>query len=111
MRSTNEKIIKAKREFNRILIQAILEGLDFGEIVLRFMELNSQVKRSEMGEKPELFAEKLEEVFGSWTANIFEERILRILSMKIGIEYSSIEDFNFSKAVKKAFREFLKSVK
>ena len=84
------------------MIQAILEGLDFGEIVLRFMVLNSQVKRSEMGEKLELFAEKLEEVFGSWTVNIFEERIPQILSMKIGIKYSGIEDFYFSKAVKKA---------
>jgi len=74
MRSTNEKRIKAERKFNRILIQAILEGLDFGEIVLCFIELNSQVKRSQIGEKPELFAEKLEEIFGSWTADIFEER-------------------------------------
>jgi len=95
MRSTNEKRIKAERKFNRILIQAILEGLDFGEIVLCF--------------KPELFAEKLEEIFGSWTADIFEERILRTLCMKIGIEYSRIEDLTFSKSVKKAFREFLKT--
>jgi len=109
MRSTNEKRIKAERKFNRILIQAILEGLDFGEIILCFIELNSQVKRSQIGEKPELFAEKLEEIFGSWTADIFEERILRTLCMKIGIEYSRIEDLTFSKSVKKAFREFLKT--
>jgi len=100
---------EAKKKFNELLVESILEGLDFGEVVLRFLELKSQVKRDSIAEKPELFVEKLEDLLGVWMAGIFEERILRILCGKLGIEYSVIDALTFSKAVKKALKEYLKT--
>ena len=93
--------------FNEILVESIIEGLDFGEVVLRFIELNSSVRREEITQNPQLFAQELENLYGTRMGDIFEERILRILCKKIGIEYSKIENYTFQKSVNKAFQEYL----
>jgi len=97
---------KDKKRFNDILLEAIFEGLDFGEVVLRFMELNSDLDRSRIAEEPELFAEELKKTFGPWMAHIFEKNILQLLCMKTRIDYRDIEGLTFSEAVKKAFKKY-----
>jgi len=51
---------EAKKIFNNLLIESFLESVDFGEVILRFLELRSTIKRDEIAEKPEQFAMELE---------------------------------------------------
>ena len=95
-----------KKKFNTMLVESIHEGLDFGEVVLRFLELNFNLDRNRIVDEPEVFAKNLEKTFGPWMANIFEKNILQILCRKIGIEYLDIEGLTFSKAVKEAFKKY-----
>ena len=95
-----------KRRFNMALVESIHEGLDFGEVVLRFLELNFNLNRNRIVDEPEVFAENLEKIFGPWMANIFEKNILQILCRKIGIEYLDIEGLTFSKAIKEAYKKY-----
>jgi len=97
-----------KRRFNTILVEAILEGIDFGEVVLRFLELNFNLERDKIAETPELFAYALEKTLGPWMAEIFERNILRILCERISIEYPDIEDLTFAEEVKRAYEKYLK---
>ena len=73
---------KDKGRFNNILIEAIIEGLDFGEVILRFLELKSGIDRNRIIDKPNIFAEELRKTFGPWTARIFEKNILGVYALK-----------------------------
>jgi len=95
-----------RKKFNDILVDSIIEGLDFGEVILRFIELKSNLDRNKIVDEPEFFAEELEEIFGLWIANIFKENILRFLCGKLNINYSDIKDLNFQEAVRKAFEKY-----
>jgi hypothetical protein len=95
------------RRFNRMLVESIIEGLDFGEVVLRFLELNYSLDRNQIAEQPEHFARDLEETLGPWMATIFERNIIRILCRKINVEYMRIEELSFSEAVKELLKKFL----
>lgn len=99
-----------KKRFNIMLVESILEGLDFGEIVLRFLELNFNLDRKQITDNPELFARNLEKTLGPWMAKIFEENILQILYRKIGIDYMEVKELTFSEAVKKAFKKYSKQL-
>jgi len=100
-----------KERFNIILVESILEGLDFGEVVLRFLELNFNLDRKKIADNPELFAKSLEKTLGSWMAKIFEENILQILCRKINIDYLEVEGLTFSEAIKKTFEKYSKQLK
>jgi len=100
-----------KRGFNIILVESILEGLDFGEVVLRFLELNFNLDRNKIADNPELFARNLEKTFGPWMADIFEKNILQILCRKIGVDYLDIEGLTFPEAIKKAFKKYSEQLK
>ena len=100
-----------KRRFNIVLVESILEGLDFGEVVLRFLELNFNLDRNKIAEQPELFARNLEETLGPWMAAIFERNILEILCGKISIDYVDIEELSFSEAIKKIFKKYSETTK
>ena len=100
-----------KRKFNTILVKSILEGLDFGEIILRFLELNFNLDRNKITDNPELFMISLEKTLGPWMANIYKKNILQILCKKINIDYLEVEDSAFPEAVKKAFKKYSKQLK
>lgn len=99
MASSNE----AKRRFNDLVVESFLESMCFGEVVLRFLELNSAVRRDELAEKPEAFASQLEGLFGDG-AKMVEERMIRNLYAKLGVEYAVEEKrpFSFSDCIKNA---------
>jgi len=96
-----------RRKFNSLVIDSFLECVEFGGVILRFLELNSSFRRDELTEKPELFAKELEDLLGDG-AKIIEERIIRNLYAKIGIEYVEKEGYTFSDYIKCAYQEFLK---
>jgi len=97
---------KAER-FNSLLIEVILECVEFGEVVLRFLELNSPFRREEVAEKPELFAREIEDLLGD-CSKITLERIIQSLYAKLGIENARIKDGTFSECIKTAFKEYFK---
>jgi hypothetical protein len=98
---------EAKKIFNNLLIESFLESVDFGEVILRFLELRSAIKRDEIAEKPEQFAMELENLFGD-SAKIILEKTTRTLYAKIGIEYINREGYKFSDYIKDAYQKQLK---
>ena len=98
---------EARKKFNSMLLESILECIEFGEVVLRFLELNSAVKRDEIAEKPEKFARELEDLLGDG-AKIIEEKIIQKVYAKIGMEYTKTEGYAFPEYIIKAREEYLK---
>jgi len=98
---------EAKRRFNDLLVESFIESADFGEVIIRFLELNTPLKRSEIAEKPELFAEELEGLFGDG-AKVIEERMIRNLYAKIGSKFTKIDGYTFPDYVKDAKEKYLK---
>ncbi len=92
---------EAKRRFNDLVVESFLESMNFGEVVLRFLELKLAVKRGEIAEKPEQFAKELEDLLGDG-AKIIEEKVTRTLYAKIGMEYAKKEGYTFSDYIKDA---------
>lgn len=95
-----------KKRFNTILIESIHEAIYFGEVVLYFLELDSDLNRNEIVDKPELFEMELKKTVGPWMARIMEKNILQVLCNKIGIKYSEIDGLTFSEAIKEAFKKY-----
>jgi hypothetical protein len=97
-----------KRRFNALLVDSFLGNVEFGEVILRFLELNSSFRRDELAEKPELFAGELEDLFGDG-AKIIKERMIRDLYSKIGMEYKNEKGRAFSEYIRNAYQEYLKN--
>jgi len=102
--SSNE----AKRRFNDLLVGAFLECVEFGEVIIRFIELNTPLNRDEIADKPELFAKELERLLGDG-ARIIEEKIISNLYEKIGRKYVAVKGYSFPDYVRDAQRIFLSS--
>ena len=62
--SKRSETSKKRREFNEILVNAIIKSMEFGEVVLRFLELTSSLRRDDISRKPDVFAAELEGIFG-----------------------------------------------
>ncbi|HDN01998.1 MAG TPA: hypothetical protein ENF42_03390 [Candidatus Bathyarchaeota archaeon] len=98
------------KKFNRILVESIIEACDFGELLLRMLQYGSFFRWDKIAEQPEIFAEALESLLGTYTADIIEERTMRVLSKKLGLDYEDIWDYTFPRSVKKAFEHFKRNV-
>ena len=98
---------EAKRRFNDLLVESFIESADFGEVIIRFLELNTSLKRSEIADKPELFARELESLLGDG-AKVIEERMIRNLYAKIGSKFTEIDGYTFPDYVKDAKEKYLK---
>ena len=99
---------EAKIRFNDLLVESFLECVEFGEVMLRFLELNAPLNRNEIADKPELFAKELESLLGEG-AKMIEEKIIRTLYEKIGKKYIMRKGSSFSDYVRAAQRIYLKS--
>jgi hypothetical protein len=97
-----------KKRFNDLVVESFLESMDFGEVVLRFLELKSAIKRDEIAEKPEKFAKELEDLLGD-SAKIIEEKMTQRLYAKTGMDYVKKEGYTFSDYIKDAYRKQLRS--
>jgi len=96
--------------FNSLLVESFLESVDFGEVVLRFLELNTAVKLEEIAEKPEVFVEEIEDLYGD-SAPLIEERIIRKLCSKLGMEFGVVADRKFPEQVREALRRYLEKTR
>ena len=96
-----------KRDFEKILLEAVDEGLySLGQSSRRaiyfHLEKNFNVKKQEIPSKIEVFADAIEKIFGSG-ANFLEILIMKRLNEKIGKLESKIvekKDYDFSDYIK-----------
>ncbi|MEM2103791.1 MAG: hypothetical protein QW717_02720 [Candidatus Bathyarchaeia archaeon] len=92
--------------FGAILLEAIDEALQstLGEsgktVVYYHFQKNSGVEREDIPEKPEVFIEFLNRLFG-FGAKIIEEAIVKSLCSKLGIEYEEAKNAKFTDYLRK----------
>ncbi|MEM3551760.1 MAG: hypothetical protein QXN87_08730 [Candidatus Bathyarchaeia archaeon] len=95
-----------KKGFNALLLEALDEGLqstlgESGKTVVYYHFQNScGVRREGIPEKPEVFSEFLNRLFG-FGAKIIEEAILKSLCSKLGIEYEEVKNAKFTDYLRK----------
>jgi len=82
---------------NRLLLKAIHESLDFGEVIIRFIELNSSIRKDEIVYNPGAFAREMEKIFGVSSA-IMLEAIVKRLYTNLGIKIEN---------KKRSFQEYI----
>jgi len=70
--------------FNKILLATISEVLDFSDVVLNFLELNSSFKRGEIRKNADVLSRGLRELFGD-SGEIIEGIILKRVYLKLKI--------------------------
>jgi len=80
--------------------------MEFGETVLRFLELTGPVKRDEIADKPEVFSAELESLLGDG-ARIILERVVENLYSPLNIEYEETAKKRFPESVRDALRKYL----
>ena len=91
----------AHKKFEKILLDVVDQGIRdvFGEAAVRFiydyLERNSSLRRDDIPEKPEIFAEGLEEMLGSG-AKVIEKLVLKNLYSHFGVNYQEREGYKFS---------------
>ena len=81
--------------------------MEFGEAVLRFLELTGPVKRDEIADKPEVFESELKSLLGD-EARIILERIVKNLYSTLNLEYEETARKSFPESVRDAFKKYLK---
>ncbi len=94
----------AEEQFNEILVVTISEILDFGDVVLNFLELNSQFKRREIMNDPEVLSVELRGLFGDSGA-IIEDIIVKKVYTKLGLKPDSTRG-SFGDRLRFAYKRF-----
>jgi hypothetical protein len=98
---------EAKKRFNDLLVESLLECMEFGDVALRFLELKTAIKRDEIIEKPEQFAKELEDLYGD-SAKIILEKTTRTFYAKIGMSYVKKEGYTFSDYIRDVYQKQLR---
>jgi hypothetical protein len=88
-----------EKEFEKLLIEAVDEGLEtLGEsgkhMIFFHLDKSYSVKRHEIPKKPEAFAIGLEKIFGAG-ASVLERLIVKSLYSKLGLDYEDVESRPF----------------
>lgn len=101
------------QEFNRLLLEAVDEGLSMlGEsskqAIYFHLEKRFDIKKQEIPNKIEVFADAIEKIFGLG-ANFLEILIMKRLYEKLGrsFKFYGSEDFTFTEYVTAARRSFV----
>jgi hypothetical protein len=101
------------QEFNRLLLEAVDEGLSMlGEsskqAIYFHLEKRFDIKKQEIPNKIEVFANAIEKIFGLG-ASFLEILIMKRLYVKLGrgFKFYGSEDFTFTEYVAAARRSFV----
>lgn len=97
---------RKREEFRECLIESIEEVLSFSQVVLNFLEMNTEFKRETILECPEVFSCELEDLFGQ-SARGIEDLILERLYRKINKKYEKDRDKKFDEYISEALKGFL----
>ena len=100
------------KDFDEIFIEAVDEGLRvLGEsgkqMIFFYLEKGFSVKKHEIPEKPEAFAQGLEKIFKAG-ALVIEKVIIENLYSKLGLKHEETSNYSFIDYVKKAKEEIQK---
>ena len=105
------------QEFNRLLLEAVDEGLSMlGEsskqAIYFHLEKRFDIKKQEIPNKIEVFANAIEKIFGLG-ANFLEILIMKRLYERLGrsFKFYGSEDFTFTEYVAAARRSFMEKKK
>jgi hypothetical protein len=90
-------------DFQDKLIESIEEVLNFSDVVLNFLELNTPFKKYEIIKNPDIFESELEDLFGS-SSNGIIELIVKKFYMKIKLKYRKDRTKKFSDYIREAFK-------
>ncbi len=93
-------------EFNEKLVESIEEVLNFSQVVLNFLELNTAFKRGEIVENPGVFSSGLEDLFGD-SAKGIEKLIVERFYSKIKLKYVRNREKAFSDYVNEAINSYI----
>jgi hypothetical protein len=96
---------KKKEDFRECLMASIEEILSFSKVVLNFLELNTQFKRNEILDCPDVFSCELEDLFGQ-SARGIEDLILERFFDKIDVKYVKERDKKFETYVQEALEAY-----
>ena len=91
-------------EFNKILISKISEVLDFSDVILNFLELNSSFKRGEIMKNADALSNGIRELFGDSRA-IIEDIIVKRIYEKRNIP-SERNSGTFDEKLHRAYESF-----
>jgi hypothetical protein len=88
------------KDFDKLFIEAVDEGLDVlgdsgRQMIFFHLEKSCSVKRHEIPDRPEAFAEGLEKIFGVG-ATVIEKLIVKSLYLKLGLKYEDKEERPFA---------------
>lgn len=95
-----------KAEFNDKLVESIEEVLNFSQVVLNFLELNTPFKRGEIAENPKVFSSELEDLFGASAYGI-EELIIERFYSKIKLKFVKKRKKTFSEYITEALKSYI----
>lgn len=101
-------------DFKRVLIEAVDNGLlNLGEsprsAIYFHLERNLQLKREEIPEKVEKFAQGLENIFGPGS-RVVVRVIAKDLYTRLGFEFKEKRNFEFKDYVKQALKKLKKDM-
>ena len=101
----HDKHEKEARNLDNLLLDAVDETLrhvfkeEGAKVIFDFLENKCNLKREEIGEKPEDFSAGLERFLGS-AAPVMEKMILKNLHSKLELKFEEKEGYQFSDYVK-----------
>lgn len=84
-----------RKEFKDRLIESIEDVLDFSKVILNFLELNSDFRKENILDNPQIFSRELGDLFGSSSKGI-EKLIIKRLYKKTHIIYVEEKGKSFS---------------
>ncbi len=93
-----------KEEFNKVLVSTISEVLDFSDVILNFLELNSSFRRGEIVDSADSFSRGLRELFGDSGAAI-EDIVVKRLYERLSLP-SEISNSSFDEKIRYAYDSF-----
>jgi hypothetical protein len=88
-----------KKDIEQIIAESVEEGLkvlgDSGkQAILFYLEKSFSVKKHEIPQKPEVFADGLKKIFGEG-AHVIQKVILENLYSRLGLKYEEKENHTF----------------
>ncbi len=102
--------LKRKRKFKELLLSEIDEsinqifGKDTAKAVYYYLEENYSLKLADIPEKPKVFSEALESIFGKVGAEVIEALLIRDISSKFEVTHQRKEGCDFSDYVNELMR-------
>ncbi len=98
-----------EEEFNKILVSTISEVLDFSDVIMNFLELNTSFKRDNIMEDVDSLSLGLKEVFGDSGA-ILEDILVKRIYGKLNIQYKA-DSGTLEEKLKYAYETFIEKKK